>query len=415
MRAFRRVRSLRHARLQLALVVAALSVAVTLPVLLLSVGDGVSSHELHALETSGFQISVSAPGTHGVRGAHAAVARLLGIPGVSAVSPALAIPIDLFPPGGGPIPLLAEGVLPGPFLATLPPEESALFPHPLPLGDPNDTAHYANGTYLGPASSKLIVSGPIAAADHLRVGESVTLAATNDRSAGTTYSISGLFATPPALLGPTAAFAAILPLSELQSLAGLGRNLTGALLDAADDLEVAVSPASTTAPGAVDRIAAEIQAAFPYYAVSTQSQTVAQAENAAAILQGFYVALSSVSLAVGLLFLALILVRRVDTRRPVLAVERAIGVPATMIAGGIAWEALLLACAGVVGGLVLGFLVITLLATYGSAGVQTAAQFAIFDPVTLLALAGAMIGLALLASLWATRAALRIPIPEAIR
>jgi hypothetical protein len=412
---FRRGPGLRHARLQLALVIAALSVSVTLPVLLLSVGDGVSTHELHELETEGFQITVSAPGTHGIRDAHGAVVAMSALSGVTAVSPSLAIAIDLFPPGDGPIPLLAEGVIPHGFLATLPPEETNLFPHPLPLGDPNDTVHYANGTYAGRETADLLLSGPIAVANHLLVGEAVVLAATDDRASGVNFTVSGLFATPPTLLGPTAAFAAILPLSDLQTLTGSATGPNGSLLDSADNVEIAVTPSAATQPGLVDRIAGEIQTAYPYYAVSTEQQTIQQAQNAAAILQGFYVALSSVSLAVGLLFLGLMLVRRVDTRRPVIAVQRAIGVPARSIAGAIALEALLLAIAGVAGGILLGYATVAVLSVYGSMAVQTAAQLAIFDPVTLTLLAASMLALAGVASGAATRVALRIPLAEALR
>ncbi|MCI4329072.1 MAG: hypothetical protein L3J86_05755, partial [Thermoplasmata archaeon] len=55
-----------HTALQDLLAVAAIATAVALPVVLLSVGGGVSSHERAALESSGFVITVSAPGTHGV-------------------------------------------------------------------------------------------------------------------------------------------------------------------------------------------------------------------------------------------------------------------------------------------------------------------------------------------------------------
>ncbi|MGI0053485.1 MAG: ABC transporter permease, partial [Thermoplasmata archaeon] len=316
-----------HARTQTVLTALGLAIAVALPVILLSVGDGVSGHELTELESSSFQVTVSAPGEHGITGAHSLATQVEGIPGVQAVSPVLSVAIDLFPPDRGALPLLAEGVLPGPFLATLPPEESGLFAHPLPLGDSTDSLHWANGSYNGPATEELMVSSPIAHADGLHVGESVLLAPGANRTGGENLTITGIFGVPPALLGPTAAFAALLPLSDLQLLTGTALGGPGVPADEADTAEVGLEGSSATNPSAVARIAGEIQARYPYYAVSTETEAVAQEESAAAILQGFYWALSSVALTVGLLFLALVLVRRVEHRRVTIATARALGQP----------------------------------------------------------------------------------------
>ncbi len=406
---------LRHARLQTVLTVLGLAVAVALPVVLISVGDGVASHELAQLESSAFQITVSAAGEHGIRNAHSMADSLDSIGSVAAVSPVLSDAIDLFPPGQAAIPLLAEGVEPGPFLATLAPEETALFPHPLPLGDPLDSRHWANGTYQGPATQLLMVSSPIARQDHLSIGESVILAAVPNRTGGVPFVLSGIFGLPPSVLGPTAAFAALLPLSDLQLLTGNALGPGGVERDAADTVEVGLSGSAATDPATVTRVAAEIQAAYPYYAVTTETQAISQEEGAAAILEGFYWALSSVALAVGLLFLGLVLVRRVETRRTSIAVARAIGQPARQIARALALEALGLAAVGILMGIFLGAAAVGLLDLLGSPTVREAAGLAVFDIGTLALLAFVVSGLALAASLLATRAALRLPLAGSLR
>lgn len=405
----------RHARLATLLSVLALSVAVALPVVLLSVGGGVSDHELAALEDSGYEITLSAPGTHGIRGAHAVAATIDGLPEVGEASPVLSAPLEMFPPGRGAVPLLAEGVIPGAFLATLPPEERGLFPSPLPLGDPTDLAHYANGTYAGPADRALIVSSPVAEANRLGVGTVVLLSDSDTEVGATNYTVTGIFGVPPSLLGPTGAFAALLPLSDLQVLTGTARNATGTLLDDADTVEVALAGSAQTNPSDVARVAAQIAARYPYYAVGTLAQTVAQEQNAASILSGFYLALSSVGLLVGLIFLALVLVRRVETFRPTIAILRAIGVPPARIAAGFAVQGLSLAAAGAAGGIVLGYLLVRLLAQESTSAVRAAASLAVFDPVLLGALALGVLGLGALASTAATRAALRLDVSEALR
>ena len=61
-----RWRSLRHRTAQTILAVAAIASAVALPVVLLSVGGGVYTHELSSIEEAGFSVSVDSAGTHGI-------------------------------------------------------------------------------------------------------------------------------------------------------------------------------------------------------------------------------------------------------------------------------------------------------------------------------------------------------------
>jgi len=130
------------------LAVAAIATAVALPVVLVSVGGGVSAHELANLQNAGYQIVVSAAGLHGITHSHNYTDQILSIPGVTAASPVLSVTIDAFTHSGG-TPVLAEGVIPDQFYPTLGPTESGLFPSPLPLGDPTDDVHFAHGTYSG--------------------------------------------------------------------------------------------------------------------------------------------------------------------------------------------------------------------------------------------------------------------------
>lgn len=417
MNPFRRWWTLRHRRLQTTLAIVAMATAVALPVTLLSVGGGVAAHEIAALERSGFQVTVSAPGIHGIGGAHALAGRIDALIEVSAASPVLSTAIDLTVVGGGPHPALAEGVIPQPFLATEPPTQRGLFPSPLPLGDPMDSAHFANGSYNGPATNDVLVSSPFASALGLQVGSVVRLSATAAGGGTTGFTVTGIFGLPPSILTPVAADAVILPLSDLQLLTGVARSngTTGQLLDSADTIEVALVGSAASDPSAVNAAASRIQALVPYYGVTSLTQQSEQLANAVAILNGFYLALSSVALAVGILFLTLILVRRVESERGPIAVRRAIGVPARQIAGEIIVEGGTLAAVGSLGGLAAGVGVVSLLAVWGSSTVAHIARLAIFDPLTLFVLVLGVTALSLPASAVATRAALRLSVPEALR
>ena len=412
----RRWRALRHRRWQSVLAAAAIAAAVALPVVLLSVGGGVANHEIHALQNSGYQVTVSAPGLHGVEHAHALAGSIDALPRVAIASPILSVPIDAFPSGQAPTPVLAEGVIPNAFEATLSAEEGPFFPHPLPFSEPTDLVHYANGTYAGAPSLEVMIAGPLAQAEGLGVGDTLPLGPTSDANGSAPFRIVGTFGVPKTAIGPTAAFAIVLPLSDLQQLVGLGVGASGGSpIDAADTIDVALAGAAATDPSAVHEVGDAIAALVPFYSVAALTDQAAQLGESAAVLTGFYLALSSVGLSVGIVFLALVLIRQVETDRRVIGIRRALGVPARQVAVGWLGASLRLTGVGVLAGLVGGWAIIAYLARYGVGAVATAAQLAEFDPLTLALLALAVLLLGSLASLAATRRALRLPIWEVLR
>jgi ABC-type lipoprotein release transport system permease subunit len=406
---------LRHARLQFVLAVAAIGAAVALPVVLISVGGGVAQHELANLENAGYQIVVSASGLHGISGAHALATQIRSITSVTAASPVLSIAIDATSPKGALSPVLAEGVIPGEFTPTLGPTESGLFPNPLPLGDPTDAVHYANGTYRGPATYDVLLSTPYASAYGVSVGERILLGPSANASHATEYNVTGLFGVPPAILGPTGAFAILLPLSDLQVMTGFGPAPTATVPDAADTVQIAVTGPVADNPTALSGVRNAVQSLVPYYSVSSLNQEAQQLESASGVLTGFYLALSSVGLTVGLLFLALVLLRRVESNRRSIGIRRALGLPGRAIAAEIIGEGLQIALAGALVGLLGGYLLVESLARWASAAVQEAASLAIFDPVLLAEIVVGVAALSVVASAVATRSALRLEITEALR
>lgn len=407
----------RHSRLQIVLAAIAIAVAVALPVILVSVGGGVSAHEIAQLQQTGYVISVSSAGMHGVSLSHGLVSEFNAIPRVAASSPVLSVPIDIYAGGITPTAVLAEGVIPDQFTPTLGPSEAGLFPSPLPLGDPTDLIHYANGTYAGPTTLDVLISTPFEAASGIRVGQSIVLSPSANQSLGTAYRVTGMFGVPPSLLGPTGAFAVIVPLSDLQVLTGWARTSAtpSSLLDASDTVQVALSGTAENDPSQINAVAAQIQSLVPYYGVTTQLQQAQQLENANAILTGFYLALSSVGLAVGLIFLAIVLIRRVESERRSIGIRRALGLPPRWIAVGILARGEALAAAGIVGGTALGVIVISILAAYGTGAVKQAASLATYDPILLGLIAAGVLALACLASGLAARSAMRLDIVEALR
>jgi ABC-type antimicrobial peptide transport system permease subunit len=411
---FGRGGSLRHSRLQWVLAVAAIGTAVSLPVVLISVGGGVSAHELGNLQHAGYEIVVSTGGSHGINGSHNLTEQILTVSSVTAASPVLDAPLVVFYPGGN-VTVPAQGVIPDEFLATLGPTESGLFPSPLPLGDPTDMVHYASGTYHGSASDDILLS--LAFENHygIGVGDHIKLSPTENQSQGLPFLVTGSFGTPGFSIGPSDAYVVLMPLSDLQVLAGYGPSSHPAESDLSDQIQVSVAGSVATDPTALAQVQDKIHNRVPFYSVTTLSQEVQQLQSASAVLTGFYLALSSVGLSVGLIFLALVLLRRVETDRRSIGVRRALGLSDWQIARGILSEGAGLAALGAIAGVLGGYLVVEALATWATSTVQEAAQLAIFDPVTLLAIAAGVVGLSVLAAGVATRTALRTEITEALR
>ncbi|HTT25815.1 MAG TPA: ABC transporter permease [Thermoplasmata archaeon] len=409
-----RTARLPHRRLQTILAIAALGTAVALPVVLLSVGGGVFDHEIGDLRASGYQIAVSAGGVHGVDGAHGLSRAIRGIHGVAWSSPVLSAAVDTFT-SQGTSPALAEGIVPGAFTATLGPTEASLFPSPLPLGDPSDAVHFANGSYSGPSAGRVLVSTPLAASQHLRVGDTLRLAGADDPAEAVAFTVAGTFGVAGVQLGPTAVFGLLLPLSDLQLLVGEAHGPGGSPLDAADTVDVALTASAAASPAAVDEADRAIHALVPYYSVVEVSDQATQLQNAQAVLTGFYLGLSAVGLVVGLAFLALLLQREVEMERRSIGIRRALGIPARSIAWGILSRGYLLALAGGTAGVVLGIALVVALADYAGGTVSAVARLAVFDPTTLGLLVLAVVATSGLAGGLAARAALALPVAEVLR
>ena len=415
MKPARRIARPRHARWQSVLAVAAIASAVALPVVLVGVGGGVAAHELASLEQTGYQITVSAAGLHGIEHAHEDAARLGQLPNVLDVEPILSLAIDVFNASGNASPVLAEGVVPAAFAATLGPSERTLFPQPLPLGDANDTVHYANGGYDGPTVYDVLLSAPYAQQRHVAVGGTVVLSPSANASLGVRYNVTGLFGPQTSIFEPVGAFAALVLLSNLQTLTGYSTGPGTVVPDGADTIEVVVTPGAAESPGALASVVAAVQATLPSYTVTTINSQAEELRSADAILTGFYLALSSVGLAVGLLFLALVLVRRVERDRRSIGIRRAIGLPQGSVAAGIVADGATLAAAGGLAGVAGGIVVVEGLATWATSTVQEAARLAAFPPAFLAELVAAVVALSVVASGAAVRAAWRVDLLEALR
>ena len=113
-----------------------------------------------------------------------------------------------------------RGCHPRPVHADLGAERIGALPVPAPSRRPDRQHPLRPRHLLGERHLRRAVSTPYAAAHSVSVGDTLTLSPVANCSLGTSYKVTGTFGVPPTILGPTGAFAVLLPLSDLQTMTG---------------------------------------------------------------------------------------------------------------------------------------------------------------------------------------------------
>jgi len=208
-------------------------------------------------------------------------------------------------------------------------------------------AHYANGTYDGPRSDRIVVSPGVAASLGLEQGDAVgvgrsdrllTVAAVNDRE------LAAGFGEVPAIA---------MPLAELQSMTGL------AAADEADQILVGTDDSS---------VKSDLEAAYPGTEVVSRSGLAGAAATPTNLPLAMALAAALVAGGIGVAFVATMMGLELTAGRRELAVLDAVGFSGGARALVVASETITLAVLGGIAGVALG-----LVATVGvNAGVASA-------------------------------------------
>lgn len=315
---------------------------------------------------------LTGPRAAGILDAHRLALDLDARPGVAGASPTLEAGIVAKDsPEGRATLVLAQGVIPADHVASLTDEQKAKFDGYFTRAD---DPHWANGTYEGPASGEVVVNRALAARHNLTRGATLHLAA-SPTDPLRPHTVVGVFETPytgTGLLGGV--HIALLPLSELQELAGAKER------DAATRIALRLDPDVRDDAARTEAFVADLKAGFPGYEVLTREDELANARERAAVAAGFYTAVAYVSLVVSALFVASVTIMDVQERKRELGVLRAIGWTRLSVFRAVAGDALLFVGAGTALGVALGWVVSEALGDYFRRGYGLDVDFTLFTP-----------------------------------
>ncbi len=215
-------------------------------------------------------------------------------------------------------------------------------------GDP----HYANGTYLGPATHEVVLDQALATVLGVRVGDRIWASpASPESSAGlegwyanaTGFRIVGI--SGPFWLIPSALLAFVY-LSELQGLVGGASAST----DYASLLLIHLRDPSDPA---ADQ--ARVRAAFPYLTVFTLSDILGAVQHVVNLYRTFGTLIGLIGVVVAALFTTTVLQMSVDDRSRELALLRAVGHTRASVGSLVVEESMVLSVLGLAVGLPIAY------------------------------------------------------------
>jgi len=209
-----------------------------------------------------------------------------------------------------------------------------------------------NGSFTGEAliSSHLSESLDSGTGDMLLLGQSGTV----ERN----FTVKGTFTTPltgKGIFGMVIKGIVLLHLSELQSL--IGAHLltdTGEVDDRSSSIIISVNEDRKTS-GDIGDIAFSIKERYPLFMVLTKNDRLTRVEERSDIADIFYTSAGSVSLVIGLLFVACIMIISIYERQKDIGILRAIGISKRTIFGSIFFESLILIFLGASLGIIPGY------------------------------------------------------------
>lgn len=392
----------------------AVAVAAGLLVSMLSISTGIIATVEDTITQGGADLLVAAPYDTEFGGAHTVAANLTSWPEVTVASPVLADVVDISSgkPGTHPYSPVAFGVVPGPFLDTLPPADRALVTGSFFTS--RDDLHYGGGSYAGPWSGEVVISEELARDLGVSIGEDVQVTgASLSRTFRVVGTIAAQISSESLIQDVKLSF---FPLSELQDLAGKGPS-NGSAPDRATRITVTLDAATRLEPGGAVKVRDAVEAAYPDFAgmVQTKQDRLDRLQEEYVVAEIFYDVIGFVSLAIGLLFVACVMMISVSERTRDIGILRAIGVSRRSIFLMVLGESVVLVAVGAVAAVVPGFYGAQLLGSYVASSQGVAPTFIGFSaPLVAGALLWVMVfGVA--AALFPAWKATRAPVVEAMR
>jgi len=217
-------------------------------------------------------------------------------------------------------------------------------------GDP----HY-NDSYTGGYTGEMLISDNLFEGIGMKKGDVYSVGSVNLNE---NFTIAGSFDSPLSGGGISAMLfqgILVMHLSELQSLVGAHVvSDTGEVEDRITSIIISVKDDKKDSSD-IDDISMELRADYPFYSVLTKSDQLARVEERSDVADIFYTSAGTVSLVIGLLFVACIMVINVYERQKEIGVLRAIGISKKTIFTQVFLESFLLIAVGACVGIIPGY------------------------------------------------------------
>jgi putative ABC transport system permease protein len=366
-----------------AMTILAVAISMALLVSMLSIAEGILQNAVSGIKESKRDIIVTGEGVHGIVDGHLFADLLEENENVSATSAALGDTSDLLditfpdPDTGEDIMRAAMGI-------GIIPDDEKLF-----LGDADERRlrdifevkfhdwfnvggdpHYENG-YNGPWTYEILIDSTFANRHNLSIGDEIQIDTHPNK-----FHINGTFSTILSGEGLSGIFdlgIIIMHLSELQSIIGVEED------DLISSVSIALKEDHKDVKAARE-IARDIKATYPFYSVRTKEDRLDSVSDQLELARVFYTAIGSVSMIIGLLFVACIMIMSVYERTNEFGMLRAIGISKKTIFTQTLGESMILVLIGGLIGLVFGFFGSQILGDYLRTTSGFNQQFTAFTP-----------------------------------
>lgn len=355
------LREMRNRLGRTVMTILAVAAATGLLISMLSVAEGVRLAVTNEIERSRQDLLVTTTGGTAIEQGHRVAEELAALPGVAAAMPTqwAVNPALLFNTTTGAFgSAFGVGVEPQRLQQFLDASDTFnVFGIPINFTEGQwfavpDDPHYADGRYDGNWTDEILVSRQFLTDLGVDLGETLRLSRAANLP-GREMRVMGYFDLPfleSALFKP---YAVLVHLSEMQSLLGVDR-IENRTVDAIDAISIQLTQEYRTDPALVRALQADLRERYPYFQVISRQDQLDYVQDSSGVGQGFYTALGSVALVIGLLFLATVMIMNVAERTNEIGIKRAIGLSKRTIFQQVFMEAILILLFGGAIGVVFG-------------------------------------------------------------
>ncbi len=400
-------------RTLMTLVAVAISAAMMLS--MLSIAEGFREQSMSTIQDSHRDILVQAPGWTGLSDAHALAEELESAPEVAFASPVLVTDTNMMltltihktntfklAVGAGIIPS-KEKEFEGEDRKTVIINNFAIeyIDDFQELEDP-----FADG---GIPTRELMINRIFAEANDIQKGDMLGVNGVN-------FTVSGIFRTSFSQDGSSGVFEDILAdtafiglhLSELQDLVGLRER------DAATFIALTMDE-SVRSSKTIEDHANALREKYSYFYISSKADRLRDAEERTSLANVFYLAIGSVAVVIGILFLACIMIMSVYERINQIGMMRAIGISRRTIFLQTLEESTILVSLGALLGLPFGYFASEFLGNFIGANIGVSFDLTSFTPQIVVYTMLLIVGLGVLVSLYPAWKACRMDIIKSLR